>query len=224
MDPLVLAVLGVKGALLKWSQLQGELWAQLFQCHLLPILEFIPVEGDQTSQQPDSQTCVYHILQSCLLFLDLDYLVGLVVKVSASGGEDSCKWMRMKVWSATSISVWQHVKLSVQIQPWDTIACCWDVKQSTTFWICGLNVTSIGFSHWQDFYINGHFLCYTIYTALFYFLEGVPAYGGYPLASSGLKLIWVRGNVKQPFNQIVEKHGLFSKWTHKTIVDEWNFM
>ena len=40
--------------------------------------------------------------------------------------------MRWKVWSATSISVWQHVKLSVQIRPWDTLACCWDVKQLTT--------------------------------------------------------------------------------------------
>ena len=28
-----------------------------------------------------------------------------------------------------SVSVWQHVKLSEQISPWDTLACCWDVKQ-----------------------------------------------------------------------------------------------
>ena len=27
------------------------------------------------------------------------------------------------------MSVWQHVKLSEQIRPWDTLACCWDVKQ-----------------------------------------------------------------------------------------------
>ena len=27
--------------------------------------------------------------------------------------------------------MWQHVKLSVQIRPWDTLACCWDVKQPT---------------------------------------------------------------------------------------------
>ena len=32
--------------------------------------------------------------------------------------------------SATSISVWQHVNLSEQIRPWDTLACCWDVKQA----------------------------------------------------------------------------------------------
>ena len=27
--------------------------------------------------------------------------------------------------------MWQHVKLSEQIRPWDTHACCWDVKQAT---------------------------------------------------------------------------------------------
>ena len=27
--------------------------------------------------------------------------------------------------------MWQHIKLSVQIRPWDTLACCWDVKQPT---------------------------------------------------------------------------------------------
>ena len=42
-----------------------------------------------------------------------------------------CDWVRWKVWSATSISVWQHVQLSEQIRPWDTFACCWDVKQPT---------------------------------------------------------------------------------------------
>ena len=25
--------------------------------------------------------------------------------------------------------MWQHIKLSVQIRPWDTLACYWDVKQ-----------------------------------------------------------------------------------------------
>ena len=34
--------------------------------------------------------------------------------------------------SATSISVWQHVKLSEQIRPWETLACCWNVKQPTS--------------------------------------------------------------------------------------------
>ena len=27
--------------------------------------------------------------------------------------------------------MWQHVKLSEQIRPWDTLACCWDVEQPT---------------------------------------------------------------------------------------------
>ena len=27
------------------------------------------------------------------------------------------------------MSVWQHVKLSKQIRPWDTLALCWDIKQ-----------------------------------------------------------------------------------------------
>ena len=30
------------------------------------------------------------------------------------------------------LSVWQHIKLSEQIRPWDTLACYWDVKQRTT--------------------------------------------------------------------------------------------
>ena len=42
----------------------------------------------------------------------------------------------VSVWSATSISVWQHVKLSEHIRPWNTLACYWDVKQPTNkqFW------------------------------------------------------------------------------------------
>ena len=51
-------------------------------------------------------------------------VLGLVGPVSVY-----CDSVRWKVWSATSISVWQHVKLSEQIRPWDTLACCWDVKQ-----------------------------------------------------------------------------------------------
>ena len=38
--------------------------------------------------------------------------LGLVGPVSVY-----CDWVRWKVWSATSISVWQHVKLSGQIRP-----------------------------------------------------------------------------------------------------------
>ena len=36
-----------------------------------------------------------------------------------------CDWARLKLWSASSVSVWQHVKLSVQIRLWDTPAYCW---------------------------------------------------------------------------------------------------
>ena len=39
-------------------------------------------------------------------------------------------WGRI-VWSAASVSVWQHVDLSEQIHPWGTPACCWDVKRTT---------------------------------------------------------------------------------------------
>ena len=42
-----------------------------------------------------------------------------------------CDWMRYTVWSATSISVWQHVNLHEQTHPWETQACCWNVKQAS---------------------------------------------------------------------------------------------
>ena len=61
-------------------------------------------------------------------------LVGLVLVY--------CDWVRWKFWSATSISVWQHVKLSEQICPWDTLVCCWDIKQPTNNNNPVLNVTS----------------------------------------------------------------------------------
>ena len=51
-------------------------------------------------------------------------------RVSATTGlpvSVCCDWVRWKVWPATFVSVWQHVKLSEQIRPWDTLACCWDV-------------------------------------------------------------------------------------------------
>ena len=51
---------------------------------------------------------------------------GLVGQVSVY-----CGWVRRKVWSATSISVRQHLKLSEQIRPCDALACCWDLKQPT---------------------------------------------------------------------------------------------
>ena len=43
-----------------------------------------------------------------------------------------CDLVRWKVRSATSISVWQHVTLSEQICPCDTLVFCWDVKQPIT--------------------------------------------------------------------------------------------
>ena len=53
-------------------------------------------------------------------------MLGLVGPVSVY-----CDWVNWKVGPATSMSVWQHVKLSEQIRPRDTLACCWDVKQPT---------------------------------------------------------------------------------------------
>ena len=42
-----------------------------------------------------------------------------------------CDWVRSKVWSAASISVWQHVNLSTQIRPWDTPVCCLEVMEAS---------------------------------------------------------------------------------------------
>ena len=64
--------------------------------------------------------------------------LGLVGPVSVY-----CDWVRWKVWSATSISVWQHVKLSEQIRPWDTLACCWGVKQPTNKQLFSAEISTI---------------------------------------------------------------------------------
>ena len=50
--------------------------------------------------------------------------------VSAGSGWSgvSVLWLDEMVWSATFISVWQHIKLSEQIHPRGTLACCWDVQ------------------------------------------------------------------------------------------------
>ena len=63
--------------------------------------------------------CVPGILVSALA------LVGLVSVY--------CDWVRQQVWSATSILVWQHVQLLKQTPPWDTLACCWAVKQASNY-------------------------------------------------------------------------------------------
>ena len=66
----------------------------------------------------------------CLFFCQapgvIGSMLGLVGPVSVY-----CDWARRKVWSATSVSVWQGVELSEQIRPRDTLACWWDVKQAT---------------------------------------------------------------------------------------------
>ena len=43
-----------------------------------------------------------------------------------------CDCVRLKVWSSASTSVWQHVKLSEQIRPWDTQAWTLSNQQTTT--------------------------------------------------------------------------------------------
>ena len=78
---------------------------------------------------------------SCLAPGVIGSVLGLVGQVSVY-----CDWVRWKVWSATSISVWQHVKLSEQIRPRDTLACCWDVKQPTNK-TNPLHFTLAGFSY-----------------------------------------------------------------------------
>ena len=40
-----------------------------------------------------------------------------------------CDWVRYEVWSVTSISLRQHVRLSMESRPWDTLACCRGHKQ-----------------------------------------------------------------------------------------------
>ena len=57
---------------------------------------------------------------------DIGSMLGLVGPVSVY-----CDWVRWNVWPAICISVWQHVKVSEQIRPLDTLACCWDVKQAS---------------------------------------------------------------------------------------------
>ena len=78
-------------------------------------------------------------------------------------------WVRQKVWSAISLSVWQHVKLPKQIRPWNRLACSWNVKQPTkkptlnvilswisepsglTFWLkCGQEGVGVIIVWWQS--------------------------------------------------------------------------
>ena len=72
------------------------------------------------------------------------------------------------VWSAASISVWQHVKLSVQIRPWDTLACCWDVNQPTNILYKGRRCGTVSVIavlvlfytvSWMQFLRNQGYMC-----------------------------------------------------------------
>ena len=59
-------------------------------------------------------------------------------------------WVRWKVWSATFISVWQHVKLSEQIHPRDTLACCWYVKRPTNIGYLEINGSGFRSVYFQN--------------------------------------------------------------------------
>ena len=54
-------------------------------------------------------------------------------RVSAGTGRPgvSILWLGEVESLICNFSVWQHVKLSEQICPCDTLACCWDIKQPT---------------------------------------------------------------------------------------------
>ena len=80
-----------------------------------------------------------------------------------------CDWVGQQVrqvWSATPISMWQHVQLSEQICPWDTLASCWDDKQQTTMTVS--NCRSIYATHhhkcWFDWtragWVHSHTWCF----------------------------------------------------------------
>ena len=56
---------------------------------------------------------------------------GVIGPVLGLVGTVSVYWSWVRVWTATSISVWQHVQLSEQIHPWDPLVCCWDVTYPT---------------------------------------------------------------------------------------------
>ena len=60
-------------------------------------------------------------------------LLGVWVSAGTGRSGVSILWPdEMESWICNFYLVWQHVKLSEQIRPWDTLACCWDVKQPTT--------------------------------------------------------------------------------------------
>ena len=86
-------------------------------------------------------------------------------RVSTGTGQPgvSILWLG-EVECLTSISVWQHVKLSEQIRPWHTLACCWDVKQPTNKQILApphLSLTSLHL--WNTFKLCVSFLLFLMW-------------------------------------------------------------
>ena len=82
----------------------------------------------------------------------------LTLQVSAGTGwsDDSILWLGEIVWSETSIPVWQHVNLSKQIGPWDTLACCWNGRKPTN----QQHRKQMGLYHWKTRrWITHVFLC-----------------------------------------------------------------
>ena len=63
---------------------------------------------------------------------------GVCFRVSAGSGRPcvSILWLGEQIWSATSISVWQHIQLSEQIHSWVTLACYWDISQPKDKSLC----------------------------------------------------------------------------------------
>ena len=43
--------------------------------------------------------------------------------------------------------MWQHVNLSEQIRPWDTLACCWDFKHQQTNKPVDIKADALPFGH-----------------------------------------------------------------------------
>ena len=83
-------------------------------------------------------------------------------------------WLdEVEVWSATSISVWQHVKLSEQIRPCDTLACwslsnaghavCGWLHRAVWWWSCSLLMT-VSYS----LSIGGHAVCWWLHRAVWW--------------------------------------------------------
>ena len=73
---------------------------------------------------------VTQVLHVCSQWLNYEELENCVSLVQVGLVSVYFYLVGNKVWSVSSISVWHHVQLSKQICPWDTLACCWDVKQS----------------------------------------------------------------------------------------------